>query len=285
MAATTTTTAAAVIEKIVSPRVQETLIQESVMIPAVDNRSAEVGSGMDRLDVSRFTALTPGDITEGSTLASTSPTISVDQLALDKNKGIHWELTDLSTIQSKVSLNQQIFGDAGKEMAAQVDSDIIAELKANVSAAAPDHRIQMTGTGNIELTQADITNAQKLLNDSRVPRSDRFLLVRPEQERVMLNISDFIRSDTYGDSRGLQNGELGRIYGLTVIMTTSSQLAEDEALFFHRSAVAYASQASLKFDQSRVAGEFSDHFALSMVYGVKTLDSGKRAVLYNDDGL
>jgi len=284
MATQGSASAAAIIEDVVSSIVQETLIQRSVMLPSIDDRSSEVRAGMDRLSIARFTALTVGDITEGTEVTPQAATIAQDELVMDKNKAITWEIPDKADMQAKVDLAAQLVRDAARSHAAQVDDDIIAELKL-ASAAAPDHRVVWANAPANTVTVADIVEGRKLLNVQSVDLADRFMLVGPDQEKALLQIDNFISTEKYGNSEAVQNGELGRLFGMKVLMSTSANLAADEMLVYHRSACAYATQISPKFETQRNVLKVLDEYALSQLYGVKLLDSGKRNVLFNNDGL
>jgi N4-gp56 family major capsid protein len=250
MAITTSTVADAAVETVVSSIVQETLIQESKVIPTVQNLTSMVGIGMDQLDVPRFTALATEDVVEGTDANILNPTIAVDSLLLNKYKQIYFEITDGANLESKVSLLQQIIKDAAKSHAAQVDNDIITELKL-ASASAPDHRVAFSAGGI--LSAADIRNARRLLNVQNVPMSDRFMLIGPDAESSLLAISEFIEVQKYGNTAmALTNGEIGRLFGFTVVMVNSPNLTGNDSVFYHRSAVAFAFQQAAKFEQERI---------------------------------
>jgi len=290
MATTTSTTAAAVIETVVSSLIQETLLQESVMIPTISNFTAMIRDGMDTLDIPRFTALTPEDVTEGSALTSQTSTIAVDSLVLDINSAIHFAISDRADVQAKVNMVAQLTKDGARNMAAQIDDKIIEQLN-DASAATPDHIVPFANAGSGDSIQlGDIVAARKLLNDARVPMSERFLLLPTSQEAFMLLIPNFIEVEKYGTADAIQNGELGRIYGMTVILSTSSELSQTSFLEYHRSAVGYASQISPKFEQDRNIIKLEDEFTLSQLYGIVLLDEtggagnagGVRQVLTNE---
>lgn len=282
MATTTTTTAADLIEEVVSSIVQETLIQRSIMIPSVMDMSSMVRQGMDLLKIPRFTALAVQDVTEGTEVTPAAPTIATDNLPLNKNKAITWAISDLGSLQSKVDMAAQIVKDAARQHAKQVDDDIIAEMEGNVSASAPDHIIAFAAGG--VLSDQDCRNARELLNLQNVDMDDRYLLIGPAAEKELLGVAGFVEADKYGSADAVQNGELGRLYGFRVLMSTSSSLTSGDALFYHRSTCAYASQQAPKFESDRNILTLQDEFALSQVYGVKSLDSGKRSVLVNTTG-
>ena len=68
MAITVSTDVAAVIETRVSEIVTETLIQEAVMLGSVQDFSAEIGPGMDQLDIPLFNELAVQSVVEGTDL-------------------------------------------------------------------------------------------------------------------------------------------------------------------------------------------------------------------------
>jgi len=98
----------------------------------------------------------------------------------------------------------------------------------------------------------------------------------------MLLIEDFVDASKYGNNEAVMNGELGRIFGFKVIKTTS--LASDtEAIAYHKSHAAFARQNSPKFEKQRATlSKLADELSLSLLYGVKQLDSGNRGVYLDE---
>ena len=83
MATTNSTDLGGQIEKKVSGVLSTTLIQESVSIGSVDDRSSEVGPGMDRLDIALMNELAIQDVSESSDVTPQSITPSEFQLELN----------------------------------------------------------------------------------------------------------------------------------------------------------------------------------------------------------
>ena len=163
MTFTSGTEAAAVIEKVVSAIVQETLIQESVIIPLVWNKTAEIRPGMDTLDIPRFVAPNVETVTEGSAVTEHTQTIAIDQLVMNINEAITWAVSDRTSVQSKINIVSQITRDGARAMAAKVDDAIIVQLL-RTSTATPDHTVQYAGGGAAFLAQTDILEARRLLS-------------------------------------------------------------------------------------------------------------------------
>jgi hypothetical protein len=85
--------------------------------------------------------------------------------------------------------------------------------------------------------------ARKILNDSDVPKSNRWLLVGSAVEEDILNNDKFIRFDSIGASAedALREASIGRIAGFTVIQ--SNAIPETDAYAYHRSAFVLGTKA------------------------------------------
>ena len=266
---------------VVANLVQETLKQKSMLLPTITDYSRFAIKGAKQVDVPRRDEFVAADKTENTALTAQELTFSVDSISLTKHKAVLASLEDIARIQATPDVEAEIIQEMANELALQVDKDIIVELKL-ASAAAPDHRVATAGAGALVI--ADITGARRLLKIAKVPSlRDLVLLVSPDMEKSLLEIADFIRADQYGSSAGLREGELGRIYGTTVMCHT--EVATDEAIMYHPTAVGYATQFQARFDRHRNIEKLADEFAMSWLYGVEVLDSGKRQVLLNNDGL
>ena len=287
MTTTTSTVATDVIERVVSSIVQETLLQESVMIPSIMNMSAMIRPGMDTLKIPRFTALPVETVTEGTSLTINNPTIATDDLVMEINQAIHWEISDRADIQSKIDIAVQLVRDGSRTLAFQIDDNIITRLN-TVSTATPDNLLAFANATNIQLT--DIAAARERLNEQNVPMSDRFIAIPPKQERFILAIEEIIHLEKYGTTDAIQNGEIGKIFGFKILLTTSANLNDDSFLAYHRSAVAYGTQISPKFETDRNVAKLVDEYTLSQLYGVQLLDNtgtggGVRNVLTTPTGM
>ena len=107
-----------------------------------------------------------------------------------------------------------------------------------------------------------------------------FGLVSPEQEEFLLQLDNIISADKYGNSLAIQRGEVGRVYGFRMVV--SDLLGPTESVFFHKSAVGYASQANYKLEYQRDLDNLADHYVGSMLCGAASMQEGKRAVFFAD---
>lgn len=265
----------------ISALVQITLKQESKLIPTITDYSSQVGKGDKSVSIPKRDQLAAADKSENTALTKQEMTFSVDTILLDKKKAILASIEMIPDLQAMVNARAEVILEMAKELALQVDKDIIVQLKL-ASTAAPDHIV--TFDSGTVVTQADILRARELLGIQNVPldRGDVFVGFHPTQEKDLLGISDFVRADTYGSPEGLVNGQIGRIYGMSVILSTEFGAAE--MLTWHRTAVGYASQAATQFKRDDDLENIAEKLLMWNVYGTKRLDTGKRQVLTNATG-
>lgn len=260
--------------------IQQNYYERSILGPSFVDDSELIPQGSVSYTYPIFSKATLQDKASGVALTDTTMTLSGDTLTLNKHKGRLVSVEDIDEAQSVPNLGAAIVRNYAEAWVEQFESDLWTEAK-NVSAATPDHILQLGSTGNA-LNVPNIVAGHKLLNDQKLPRTDRFLVVSTAQEAEMLQIDNFIRADAYGSPESLRNGEIGRVYGYTVLVSTSA--ADAEAMMYHRSHVAYAIQRMPKFESDRDINNLADKYAISLLYGIKARRSGIYGVLFNATG-
>lgn len=258
-------------ELVLGAMVQEQLIQQAVLLPTVSMYPAPFG--VDKLKIPKAGGFTVGDKAENTPADAQTITYSTDDLLLDKHKVIQVLVEKYAMIQSEVAMLSDIASRAGKAMALQLDTDIIVGLVAT-SAAAPDHRIAFAGAS---IAQTDILEARRLLKVQNVNVQECYLGINPTEEKAILAIADFVRADAYGSAAGLQSGVLGSLYGTKVIVHNS--FTAGNAVMWHPSHVGVGIQEQMSYDTMKDLANLATRHSWDMIYGVKTLDSGKRGVL------
>lgn len=261
------------IEERVSRQVQEVLVAEAVIPGTILDFPAE--NGIDKIKIPKFGQFTVDTKVENTAVDAQDNAFSTDDLDLDQHKVIQMLIEDIANVQSKVEITSRYINQAGRDMAEDMDQDLIDTLEAGVSAAAPDHSIAYDNA--TDLQKVDVLEAKRLLTVQKVPQGDRFMLIGPGSEKSLLNISEFVRVDESGDNSALRNGQIGRLFGFTVML---SPLAEDlKTLCYHRTTMAMARQISPMTERDRDVPNLADRWSISHLYGRKVLDSGKRVVL------
>jgi N4-gp56 family major capsid protein len=266
--------------------VQDELIRAAKLRPTVVDMSSSAEKGVKTIEIPRYdthfanpAAQNPDGVTP---VTSQTVDFQTDSLDLDKWVTLPYEIPDRISRQSRVNLEAELAASAGRTFGKYIDDELIVALRA-ASAAAPNHRIQLSGGLNDEITLDDITNARELLNKADVKEEDRWLIVSPKQERAMLNISNFIEADKYGAREALLNGEIGRVFGFRVMVHNG--LSDDEAIAYQREAVAFAMQKDMMFESRRAQlGLQKTEYAFSAGWGTVTLEQGVKQVLLNATG-
>jgi hypothetical protein len=260
----------AVSAEVIADLTQSYLLQEAKLLPTVLDFSYLAGPGMDKIKIPKAGGFSVNDKSENTAVSSQSITWSTDDLELDKHKVIQVLVEKYAQLQGGGRVVADIAERAGKALALQLDTDIIAALIAT-SAADPDHRIGLAGGS---FAEADILEARKLLNDQNVPLEDRFLVIPTAYEKAALALANLIQQDRYSGNTAIVSGEIGMAYGFRVIVHTGATVASA----YHKSHVAVAIQQGLTYDFDKDLPNLATRHSFDQIYGVKVLDSGKRGV-------
>lgn len=271
----------AVAEELVSTRVQSVLTDAMVAWPLMSDFSDQAGPGIDKIKIPKFSNFTVNDKSENTAADAQINAFSTDDLSLNQHKVVQFLIEDIASTQAKVSVISAYLDQAARDMAADMDSEILAALDAGVSTSAPDHDVKYNDATNEDLEKTDILEASRLLNVQNVPRSNRWAIIPPSQEKNMLLISDFVKVNESGDASALRNGMIGRVFGFDFYVSNQLNTATS-CLFGHPQAAAVARQTQMKIEQDRDLPNLADRHSLSHLYGVKVLDGGKRYVRFTE---
>jgi len=274
MAITNSTDLAGQIEKRVSGVLSTTLIQESVSLGSVDDRSSEVGPGMDRLDIALMNELAIQDVSESSDVTPQSITPSEFQLELNRHKSVPWSLSDRASEQSKINVVTRAVMNGARTMAAEIDDFNFGLIDAGASS-----RVALTGN-----PLEDISNAKALMDAAKVPKTDRFIAASPAFIKSLLDQNTIVNANQYGSMEARQAGYVDRIFGFTILESSSANIVEDGFQAYHREAVAFARQIAVSLkSEYKVLGHKWD-YSLSHLYGA-VFTQPSMAVVYDSDGV
>jgi N4-gp56 family major capsid protein len=274
---TTKTQVSATIETIVAAQVQQVLSAKMVVPGSISDYSSMVKPGMDTLKIPKFGKFTVGSKSAGTAVDAQTNAFSSDDLALSKHQVIQFLVEDLADLQSKLAITQEYVSQAASDMAAKMDADLITAMAASPSAAAPDHIIPFANTPTSTLGKADFLAARRLLNVQNVPLDDRSCLIGPASEADILAISEFVRVDESGSQSALRNGEIGKLFGFSVLMSSQAS----DPLFYHKSTHAYARQMDPRVQTENDLPNLAKRWSVDHIWGEKALDAGKRIVKIN----
>ncbi len=257
----------------ISKLAQTFLIQESILLPTVTNYSNLAVAGASSIKLPRSGGFTVGDKSENTAVDAQIITYAADTITFS-HRVVQFLVEKIASKQSVVDVVQDAVMKATKALALDLDAKIIAQLEL-ASSSGPDHQINFIDTATDVIAKGDILAARKLLLTQNVNPKESYLLVGPEKEAEMLALADFIQAERYGSSMPIQNGEIGSVYGMKVLVHTS---VTDYILAYHPSAVGYAFSQPIELDFEKALANLGMRYSLDYIFGAKVLDSGKRCV-------
>lgn len=255
---------AALRQDLIAALVQRELIEEAVVAPNVFNVSQFALPGAKQIEFPKAGSFTVQKKLEDEEAQAQAVTYSTDALELNQHAVVQWIIPKRSEIQSNVNLLADTTARAARAHAKQVDSDIITSMD---SGAAAGNAVTLSGSFGRE----EITEMRRKIRAQNFPVSDLTLAVAPDFEEDMLNVADFINADRYGNTQPIQNGEIGRVFGVRVVI---SNLLSAKAIMFHREALALGFQQNPEFDEDKDLANLGMRYSLDQLYGYKVLQSG-----------
>jgi hypothetical protein len=258
--------------------VQSYLVQEAKLLPLVTDYSSLVGPGAKSIALPRSGGFTVQDKTENTAVSSQIVTYAADAINLTTHKVVQFLAEKFATRQSAPNVLSDMLMKAGKDMAYAVDQLIAAAILAGPSTSNPDHIIDFNDGTNNDVELADFLNIRSLLLAQNIDVSECYVGLNPAKEKDVLGISNFIEAAKWGNSMPIQNGVIGQVYGLKVII--SNVFETDSIVAWHPSAVGFAFGQSLVIDEQKDLANLATRYSLDFICGVTGgLDSGKRQVL------
>jgi len=199
-------------------------------------------------------------------------------------------IEDITETQALASLRQFYTGDAGYALARQVDTDLTNLGKSLGNGDGTDwthnasFQIDPT-TGLLEAYSAqgaaecgafsDLAFRALIqkMDDADVPMDNRCFVVPPALRNAIMGIDRYQSSD-FVDGKGVQNGQIGTLYGIDVFVSTNAATPESgvrAAQLLHKDTYVLAEQQSVR-SQTQYKQEFlGTLYTADTLYGTKVL--------------
>lgn len=256
----------------VSSQVQAILREQSVlagvfydvsMFAMAGDKSISFPRNTNRFNVEKLTGATAG--------TSQELVIDLDKLDLDQEAHIQWVIKKFDQARSKVEILQNAIENAAGEHAIQLDNDLAAELVANLDAGN-------ILPGNPAISRDSLVDLKTLANTKRIPRANRRWVIGNEAMGSVQKIDGFIEADK-SNMDIVRTGQLGVLFGYPVF--ESDVVEADHIMLTHRDAIAFGFGAAPELEDQKAIeyGTGSRRWVMDALYGVKTLNEGKMAVL------
>jgi hypothetical protein len=213
MANVTTTVAAAFIPELWAQRALDYMRSNIALarLVAKDTDVAAFNVG-DVLHIPYPGAFTAADKAADTAITPAAPSGGGEvTVTLSKHKHVTFLVEDAARAQANQDLMDLYVRGAAIALAEQVENDLFA-LYSGLS--------QSVGTSGTDLGEDAVLAAKKKLDDSKVARQGRFIVISSKDENALLKVDRFTRADAI--ARGgvpIAEGQLGRLHGFDVYMS------------------------------------------------------------------
>jgi HK97 family phage major capsid protein len=217
--------------------------------------------------------------------------VSVDQ---------HFEysrfIEDIVEVQALASLRRFYTEDAGYALAKKVDDQLFQLAKTfgnGTTTFVHSNSYFIDGTNGLSAYAVDTVAAAdvftdagfraliKLMDDADTPMDGRFFAVPPSLRAAIMGIDRYNSSD-FVDGRGVNNGQIGQLYGIDIYVTSNCPIIETAddntaggdvkgAILAHRDTMVLAEQMGVRSQTQYKQEYLSTLYTADTLYGVKTL--------------
>ena len=270
------------------------------------NYEGDIKNIGDKVVINNIPSVTINDYTVGNTLSYEVPAPSKIELDISKAKYFGVNVSDVLEYQSQPKLMDMFTNDAAKQMAINIDTDLLKNSMDTVAAknrgtaagvrsgsfnlggagtgAATDTGALLTlSTSNIVST---ITAMASVLDEQNVPDTDRFPVISPAVRNLLMG-SNLQQAYLTGDSQSiLRNGKIGTIERFTIYVsnllptaaadknfdgtTNTGATARKCIVAGHTTAISFASQIA-KVESLQNPNDFGTLVRGLNIYGYKTI--------------
>lgn len=234
--------------------------------------------------------------------ANTAVTIQANtesevQVLIDQHFEYSRFIEDIVETQALSSLRSFYTDDAGYALAKKVDDTLIALGKSFGDGDASDwvhsnvyYIDSSTGltlyaedtvvTGDV-FTDAGFRKLIQLMDDADVPMDGRKFAIPPSLRNAIMGIDRYNSSD-FVDGRGVNNGQIGKLYGIDIYVSSNMPIIETAAansvgdavkaaLLFHTDTMVFAEQLGVRSQTQYKQEYLSTLYTADTLYGVKVV--------------
>jgi len=244
---------------------------DSILIKTIQDLSSRVSEGMDRVQVPLISGLATSDVASGTKQSADSVTFTSDVLLLDQSKESYMYISFAESLNSAIDIKAAFLQAAPKEIAQAMEVKIAAAL-ATASTNDFDSASATAGVFAID----DIANAKKLMDQAKVPYSERYMAVNADSMELLASFTEFEEGQKSLSPEALRDGIVSRVKGFNVIQSEdvgSTTPASNVVHFYHKSAVAFAMHKEVHYVEQREESYGQEFIAVRCKYGVKELNS------------
>jgi hypothetical protein len=234
--------------------------------------------------------------------ANTAVTIQADTetevlVSIDQHFEYSRFIEDIVEVQALASLRRFYTDDAGYALAKKVDDTLFALGKSFGDGDASDwvhsnayfidsstgltaYALDTVATADV-FTDAGFRALIKLMDDADTPMDGRFFAIPPSLRAAIMGVDRYNSSD-FVDGRGVQNGQIGTLYGIDIYVTSNAPVIETAgdntagdaikaAILAHKDTMVLAEQVGVRSQTQYKQEYLSTLYTADTLYGVKTV--------------
>lgn len=210
-------------EDIYTRAYKESILSSLVSLGVVEQRNDILGRSGHKFTLPKMTLLSAGNLTEG-TPTPVSPLEFDGVEVTTRERGLATQMSTRSIDVSVSSFEQTVVNAMGGAMAEFLSANLVDELaSASTAAVYPVVSATRRTAATIEdgdgLTVEQLNEAETRIRVALNSNRAVAILIHPRQEKDLRDLSQFIDASEYGSAGVLLNGEVGRIFGMTVIVS------------------------------------------------------------------
>ncbi len=220
------------------------------------------------------------------------------QVVINKHFEYSRFIEDIVEVQALASLRRFYTEDAGYALAKKVDDELFTLGQTFGDGTSDwthsnsyyiDASTGLTAYAEDTVVPADVfTDAGfraliKLMDDADVPMDGRFFVVPPSLRAAIMGIDRYNSSD-FVDGRGVQNGQIGSLYGIDIYVSSNCPIIETDAnntataggdikaaILAHKDAMVLAEQMAVRSQTQYKQEYLSTLYTADTLFGVKTV--------------
>jgi hypothetical protein len=205
-------------------------------------------------------------------------------------------IEDIVEVQALASLRRFYTEDAGYALAKKVDDTLFDLAKTfgngtttfvhsnsyfiDASTGLTAYAVDTVAAADV-FTDAGFRALIKLMDDADTPMDGRFFTVPPSLRAAIMGIDRYNSSD-FVDGRGVNNGQIGQLYGIDIYVSSNCPIIETAddntaggdikaAILAHRDTMVLAEQLGVRSQTQYKQEYLSTLYTADTLYGVKTV--------------
>ena len=279
--------------------------KKSLVLANLVNKMPMVGKKGDTLHIPKPTRGVAAAKVENQAVTIQNAVEDEVIVTVDKHFEYSRLIEDITDVQALASLRRFYTDDAGYALSKQVDDHLFELGKSLGDGDGSDwthsNSFYMDGTSGLTAYAEDTVAAADVfsdagfraaiqqLDDADVPMDGRFIIVPPSVRNNIMGIDRYNSSD-FVDGRGVNNGQIGQLYGIDVYVTSNCPVIETAAnnaaggavkagILGHKESMVLAEQMGVR-SQTQYKQEFlSTLFTSDTLYGTKVIRPESALVL------